>query len=164
MYTVEVNERDLTRLVSALNQEADGKALRRDLATGLRAAVEPAAALARGAILSMGSRGLSRATPPLRTAVAAAVKVEVRLSAKRASVAVVVRKHTMPRGFRNAPKRLNAAKGWRHPVFGSDQWVHQLGAPGWFDESMRAAEPAAKEAAKEALDEVARRIDMKTRG
>jgi len=164
MYTVEVNERDLTRLVAALNGEADGKALRRDLVGGLRAAVEPAAALARGAILSMGVHGLKRATPPLRTAVAAAVKVEVRLGARQASVAVVVHKHSMPRAFRNAPKRLNAAKGWRHPVYGSDQWVDQLGAPGWFDESMRVAEPAATRAAKEALDEVARRIDMKTRG
>lgn len=164
MTAVTVDERDLTRLVAALNAESDGRELRRELRAGLRAAVEPAIQLARTEILSMGVHGAKRAEPSLRATVAAAVRAEIRLGARAAGVAVVVTKHSMPRGFRNAPKRLNARKGWRHPVYGSANWVWQQGKPGWFDDAMRAAEPAASKAAKQALDNVARRIDMKTRG
>lgn len=163
-YRAEVDERDLTRLVVALNAEADGAGLRRELRAGLKAAVEPAAAAARASILSMGVGGLTRAVPSLRTVVAAAVKTEVRLGVKRAGIAVVVKKHSMPRGFFNAPKRLNARKGWRHPVFGTDRWVSQRGKPGWFDDTLAKAKPAAVRAAKLAMDDVARRISAKTRG
>lgn len=163
-YRASVDERDLTRLVAALNAESDGRALRRDLRRDLRTAVEPAAAAAQASILSMGVGGLTRAQPSLRTVVAAAVKVEVRTGVKRAGVAVVVKKHTMPRGFWNAPKRLNSRRGWRHPVRGTDAWVTQRGKPGWFDDTLEKAKPSTVRAAKAAMDGVARRISMKTRG
>lgn len=161
---VRVDRRSLARLVAALSAEADGRELRRDLRRGLRAAAEPAAALARGSILAMGVGGLDRAVPPLRTAIAAATKVQVHTGLKSAGVAVRVGKTTMPRGFRNAPKRLNARKGWRHPVFGTDRWVTQRGKPGWFDLSMKTARPTARAAVGKAMDDVARRIDRRTRG
>jgi hypothetical protein len=159
---VEVDQRDLARLVSALSKEADGVELRRDLVSGLKAAVEPFAQLARGSILSMASQGLS--TPSLRSAVAAAVKVQVRTSGRGAGVFVKVGKSGMPRGFRNAPKRLNS-RGWKHPVRGNrDVWVSQVGKPGWFDDTMRRADPAAERAAKNAMDNMAERIDQRTKG
>lgn len=156
---VEVDQRDLRRLVTALNREADGKELRRDLVTELKTVVEPYAQLARGSILSMSSQGL--ASPPLRSAVAAAVKTEAKLSGRRAGVSVVARKTGMPRGFKNAPKLTNR-KRWRHRVFGTDRWVDQTGKPGWFDDTMRRADAAAEQAAKRAMDNVADRIQQRT--
>src|SRR5262245_56732720 len=102
---------------------------------------------ARASILAMGVHGSKRAEPSLRAVVAKATKVRIRTSGKRPGVRVVVKKTTMPRGFRNAPKRLNAARGWRHPVFGSDNWVTQRGKPRWFDNAMEAAAPEAVAAA-----------------
>lgn len=161
---VEVDERDLAMLVAALRAESDGKALNRDLVHGLRAVVEPAAAAARSAILSMGTSGLHHPEPALRTVVAEQTKVTVRTAGKHPSVGVRVTKHGMPRGFDNAPKRLNAAKGWRHPVFGQDTWVSQRGRPGWFDDTLNRFKPAAERAAHEAMDGVAERISVRTRG
>lgn len=160
---VEVDQRDLKRLVVALRREADGKELRRDLVRGLRSAVAPAAAAARTSILSMPVRGAAdREGVSLRAAVAAGVKVEIRTTG-RAGVFVVARSNGMPRKFRTAPKRLNA-RGWRHPVHGTKKWVTQVGKPGWFDDTLKHAKPGANRAAGEALDDVAKRIDQQTRG
>lgn len=161
-FRVEVDQRDLTRLTTALRQEADGKQLRKDLVDGLKKAAEPAAAAARASILSMPVSGLTRATPGLRATVAAATKVSVRTSG-RAGVFVVVGKGTMPRDFPNAPSRLNARKGWRRRVFGTDKWVTQVGKPGWFDDTMHHFDPIAERAAKEAMDDVAKRIETQTK-
>lgn len=162
MASVHVDERDLTRLVAALNKEADGQELRRDLIAGLRAAVTPAVKVAQQAILSMHSRGWAHA--PLRSAVAVSTKVEIHAGARRAGVAAVAHKSGMPRGFHNAPKRLNSHGGWRHPVFGTNRWVSQKGQPGWFDDTMLAATPAVVKAADQALDNVANRIELNTKG
>lgn len=164
MTRVEVDRTDLRRLLRALRDEADGKEMRRDLVRGLRTAVTPAVQLARGSILSMGTKGVDTASPGLRSSIAAATKISVRTGKNRPGVRVVVKKTTMPRGFRNAPKRLQSKKGWRHPVHGSDRWVTQRGKPGWFDDNMAKAEPAAVAAAEIVLDNVARRISAKTRG
>lgn len=160
---VEVDQRALKLLYSALRKEEDGKELVRDLSRELRKVAEPAAAAARAAILSLGSH--SEALPGLRSTVASRVKVSVRISGKRPGVRIRVSKAGMPRGFNNAPKRLNSAKGWRHPVFGNrDLWVTQHGKPGWFDDTVSAFRPAAVLGAARALDKVAKRIDNKTRG
>lgn len=165
MARVEVDKTDLHMLLVALKAEATGTEFRRDLRAGLKVAVEPAVQAARASILSMGVAGLTRAQPSLRTVVAAATKAQVRLGARKAGVSVAVKKTTMPRGFRNAPKRLNARKGWRHPVFGDrDVWVSQRGKPDWFDGPMRAAKPAAVVAAQHAIDNIAERISARTRG
>lgn len=163
MTTAEVDQGDLRRLVRALNKESDGAELRRDLVSGLKAAAEPAAQAARGSILSMTANGLVQKEPGLRASVAAAVKVQVRTGGKQAGVFVVATKTRMPRGFRNAPKRLNA-RNWRHPVFTPERWVTQTGKPGWFDNAMDSAVPAAQRAASDALDNVAERIDKSTKG
>lgn len=163
MWHVEVDQRQLRRLQLALRKEADGKELSRDLVRELREVAEPAAAAARAEILSMGSH--SDTIPGLRTTVASHVKVKVRLSGKHPGVMVRVGKTGMPRGFRNAPKRLNSAKGWRHKVFGNpDVWVVQRGKPGWFDDTMHKFTAQTRRGAGRALDKVAKRIDNRTRG
>lgn len=163
MDKVEVNQRDLKRLVVVLRKEADGKEMRRDLVRGLRAAVAPAAQAAKAAILSMPARGASnREGASLRASVASGVKVEIRTTGK-VGVFVVAKSTGMPRNFPNAPKKLNAKK-WRHPVHGTKKWVTQVGKPGWFDDTVKDAKPGANRAAAEAMDSAAKRIDQQTKG
>jgi len=160
---VEVDQKHLVLLTRALRAEGDGKTLSRELVRELKAVVEPAAAAARAAILSMGST--SDTEPGLRTTVARMVKTGVRTTGKHPGVFIRAKKTGMPRNFNNAPKRLNATKGWRHTVFGNDQvWVTQRGKPGWFDDTIAAFKPAAIRAAQKVMDDMARRIDFKTRG
>lgn len=159
---MEVDEKDLARLVVALRAEADGKQLGRELARELKAIAEPALQAARGALMSMASS--SHVLPGLRQTVAARTTIRVRLSGKHPGVLIRASKSGMPRGFNNAPKRLNA-RGWRHTVFGDDGvWVTQRGRPGWFDDTIPRFQDVARRAAAKALDDVARRIDQRTKG
>lgn len=159
---IEVDPKSLRLLVRALRKEADGKELVRDFKRNLVAVAEPAAAAAKASILSMESHHDSQ--PGLRAAIARATKVSIRTTGKRAGVAIRASKLGMPRGFRNAPKRLNAKGGWRHPVYGRDVWVSQLGKPGWFDDTIATFKPEAVVAAKRAMVEIAKRISRSTRG
>lgn len=156
---------DLKDMASAIKREADSKQLRRDLMRNLRQAVKPAENEAKSSIMAMGSAGL-RTGPSLRSAIARQVKSETRLSGKYAGIRVKVRKRNMPRGFVNAPKRTNSAKGWRHPTFGRDadgatRWVHQLGKPRWFDDPMQAHAPEYRAAVHQAMEETANRLARK---
>lgn len=161
--SVEIDPVSYRLLVSALRKEADGKELRRDLIRGLRVAAQPALTAVRAAVMSMPSS--SSQTPGLRASVASHTRITVRLSRKRPGVSIKASKRGLPRGFRNAPKNLNRGEGWRHPVFGDrENWVPQVGRPGWFDDTLRTFKPSTVEAAKHAMDAVARRISARTRG
>lgn len=159
---IEVDEKQIVRLVAALDAEADGKALGRDLVQELEHVVEPAVMAAQASIMSMSSS--TELTPGLRSTVASHTHARVRLTGEHPSVGVAVDKTGMPRDFTNAPKRLNSRKGWRHRVFGRDVWVTQRGKPGWFDDTIEKFKPAAERAAAKALDKVAERIDRRTKG
>lgn len=145
------------RVAAALDDEADGREWRRELAAELHTALAPGVDAARAAVLAMPG-GLPHAGEPLRQAVAAAVTSEIRLSGASAGARIRARKRGMPRGFTNAPKRLNARRGWRHPVFSPDVWVTQRGEPGWFDDTLRPLRPAMRAAAERALQSRAQRI------
>ncbi|MCX4468968.1 hypothetical protein OOK41_01340 [Micromonospora sp. NBC_01655] len=144
------------RVAAALDAEADGRQWRRELATELHAALAPGVDAARAAILAMPG-GLPHAGEPLRQAIAAAVVSEIRLTGA-AGARIRVRKRGMPRNFPNAPRRTNARRGWRHPVFSPDVWVTQRGEPGWFDDTLLRRRPAMRAAAEKALQARARRI------
>lgn len=160
---MEVDRASLRLLVAALRDEADGKELKRDLVRGLRAVAEPALLAARAAILAMPS--MSVREPGLRATVAKQTKISVTTTGKRAGVRIRALKTGMPRGFRNAPKRLNAKGGWRHPVYGNREvWKTQMGQPGWFDDTIPRFKPAAVKAAALAMEAVAQRISLRTRG
>lgn len=160
---IEVDRRSLVLLVAALRKESDGKELKRDLVRGLRVVATPALQAVRAAVLSMPS--MSTRAPGLLATVAKQTKISVTTTGRRAGVRIRALKTGMPRGFRNAPKRLNAKKGWRHPVFDNrDVWVTQIGRPGWFDDTLPPFKPAAVKAAAAAMDAVARRISERTRG
>lgn len=160
---VSVEVEGLDAIVAALRAEADGKALRRELARDMRTALRPAVADAKASILGMSSAGLSTA-PALRPAVAKRIGAQVRLSGRSTGARVKARK--LPetvRGFRNAPKLLNRAK-WRHPGFGGDDWYDQEGKPGWFDDPMRRHGAKYREAVLGAMENMARRISRRSRG
>lgn len=159
---VEVDQTSLLKLTSALDAESDGKTLMRELAVDLSRAMESAASLARSNVLGLASAGLTRGAS-LRTAIAAGVDTKVRLGGDHVVVAVKVSKDGMPRGFRNAPKRLNSRKGWRHQVYGTDTWVSQRALPPeWFDRAMRLRQPTARRAAERAVNRMAERISART--
>lgn len=162
---VEVDEKRLAALVIALNAEADGKALTRDLVVALKAVAEVGAQAARTSILTMSSPNETTQGLSLRAAVAGKVETHVRLTGAHPGVWIRAHKTGMPRGFVNAPKRLNARRGWRHLVYGrQDSWIRQIGKPDWFDGTLRRHRAAARRAADRALDNVAERISARTKG
>lgn len=164
---------DLDDVAKALSYEANAPKLRRDLATQLRKAVEPAAEDARGRIKAWAVTGAAHKGGSLRAAIAAGVKTQARLSGRATGVRVRVTRPSI-RGFTSAPRRTNREKGWRHPVppgrlpegvEGPEKppvWVHQEGPIGWFDNPMkeRASEYAA--AARRVIDDTAARIRSAT--
>ncbi|MFJ9243811.1 hypothetical protein [Streptomyces sp. NPDC101776] len=147
----------LDALARALKAEADGKQLRKELAQNLREALKPGADQAKGAIMGMIS--LNGSQPALRSAIAKKIRPEVKLGGRWTGARVKAFKTKNIRGFPNAPKRTNSARGWRHPVFGNTNvWVQQRGKLEWFDKAFRGREGIYKQAVHEAMEDMARRI------
>jgi hypothetical protein len=155
---MEVSSPDLADLALAIRLEENGAVMRRELLRNLRAAVKPAVTEAKSSIMSMPSGGLRQQGGSLRLAIARQVTTEVSLTTKRAKVRVKVRKRNMPRGFVNAPKATQLAKGWRHPVIGTDRWVSQIGKPGWFDHPLGSRRAQYRAAVQAAMQQTANRI------
>ncbi|MET9734282.1 hypothetical protein ABZZ79_27685 [Streptomyces sp. NPDC006458] len=148
----------LAALVRAIRAEEDGKQLRKELAANMRAALKPGADEAKSQIMSLSSAGLSTA-PALRTSVARKIRPEVKLGGRWSGARVKAFKLKNVRGFANAPKRLNRAGGWRHPVYGNREiWVQQHGKVDWFDRAFQGREGEYKAAVEAAMENMARRI------
>lgn len=168
----------LAALGRRLRAEEGGAALRRELIAGLRAVVAPAVAEAKAGALSIkraGSNAKSLSThvkrqsskplaerkqyagsESLGAAVARGIGAQVRTGARTAGVSVRARKTGMPRGFVNAPKRLNR-RSWRHPVFGHG-WVEQVGNPRFFDDPMQARAGEYRAACWECIESMQARL------
>lgn len=158
---VEPDQASFRRCIRALNDEADGTEWFRDAEDEIGEALRPGVDAVRAALYSrMETHGLDHGGESLRAAVAGAVSVSVRLRGRHPAAAIRASKTGMPRGFRNAPKRLND-RSFRHPVFTKQVWVTQIGAPGWFDEPLRLMRPRLASAAARALERRARRITRK---
>jgi hypothetical protein len=143
------------RVARALSAEADGREWRHDMSTAMHAALAPGAAAVRSALMSRGG-GTAHEGTPLRPAIAAQVHV-----APLSSGAVIyVGKQGLPRGFANAAKRFNQRQ-FRRRAYGSSTWVVQVGAPGWFDDTLSRMHPRLRTAALAALEGRARRISRK---
>jgi hypothetical protein len=158
-YELTIDQQALAAVARALKAEADGKALRRDLAKNLRTAAEPAMADARGNLMGIATPGGSAsAGPPLRTTVLGQMKAQARLSGRSTGARVAVRRRG-PRGFELAARRLNRKRGWRHPVFGTDSWVQQKATPvEWFDRAMREHRKDFRDGVLKAVTEMAQRL------
>ncbi|MEV6614268.1 hypothetical protein AB0N31_10670 [Streptomyces sp. NPDC051051] len=154
---VETHE-GLAALTRAIRAEEDGKQLRKELARDMREALKPGAAAAKSAVMAVSSAGLPTA-PALRSSVAKKIRPEVKLGGRWSGARVKAFKTKNIRGFPNAPKRLNRAGGWRHPVYGNREiWVQQHGKTGWFDEAFQGREGVYKQAVEAAMENMARRI------
>jgi len=160
---VRVEVDGIPALVAALKAEANGKALRRELARDMRGALKPAVTEARSSIMGMSSAGHS-VSPTLRSAISRRISANVRLTGRSTGARVRARKlpDTM-RGFRNAPKLTNRRQ-WRHQIFGGDDWVDQEGKPNWFDDSMRSGRERYKKSVLGAMENMAQRISRRSKG
>lgn len=160
-WRVEVDAKQLKKVVSALKREEDGKALAKSFIARLRVIGAPAVVAARASILGMESH--SEVLPGLRASIAKQTRLSVRTTGKYPGMSVTVSKSGMPRQFRNAGAATNAPS-WRHKVFGHDsRWVSQIGKPGWFEKSIEPFKPGTVEAAKAAMDEAADRVTERSR-
>lgn len=157
---VEPDQVSFERVIHALDSEGDGKRLQAQLAHDLHQIMEPAASEAKSNVMSIQTGGSIHEGEPLRPAIAAGVKTYVQLGEKKVVVGIEA-DQIQTRGFVNAPKRFNESRGWRHPVFGSDRWVTQRGAPGWFDKPIQRRQAQLKKAVQKALQDVADRISRK---
>lgn len=154
---VSVTQDGLRALLRALREEEDGRALRRDLAKGLREAIKPYAVRASNAALAIPSRG-SGTSPALRPAIAKGIKPQADLTARRTGARVRVRRTHNVRSFSNAPKRTQSRRGWRTQTYGNDKWRVQFGKVGWFDDAFIGVESEAREAIFRVMEDMARRI------
>lgn len=168
MIELTVEQGKLAELAKRLASEADGKRLRLELSAGLRVAVAPAVseiragalAIKRGDSISKRStkkNPVAESAVSLGAAIARGVGVQTRLAGRYAGVTVRARKSGMPRGFANAPKRINA-KHFRHKVFGREVWVTQIGAPGFFDNPLKRDQAKYRAACVRVMDAMAARI------
>jgi hypothetical protein len=157
-------ERKLQDLGRALRSVEDGKQLRKDLMKNLRTALKPAVDQAKSTIRSMPATGVRHGGLSLRNEVAKKVTTEIRLSGRSAGARVRAKTTPNVRGFDTAPKRLNRAKGWRHPLFKNrERWYSQIGIPGWFDRPMQAGKSRYRKAVLDAMDNTAREIARRVR-
>jgi hypothetical protein len=160
---IEPDHAGFARLARALDAEADGREWENDLADELGDVLAPGVAAVRAAILSAPTIGLPHAGEPLRQAIADAVEPVVRMRGGRAGARIRVTGRGMPRGFRNAPKLFNR-NSFKHPTRGGDQWATQVGAPGWFDATLRPMRVRMRQAADRALRHRAERVSRKAPG
>ncbi len=160
---VEPDARSFRRVARALTEEAGSNEWRADAARAVGDALEPGVAAVKSALWELETGGLPHGGESLRQAVSDRIGTVVRFTGPKVG-ALIRAKDIKLRRFAKAPKHLNAARGWRHPVFGSNQWVAQRGAPGWFDETLRRLQPMLAAAAADALERRARRISRKAPG
>lgn len=147
----------LDALVRAVRAEADGKQLRKELAKNMRDALKPAAVQAKSGIMAMSSAGPGTA-PALRSAIAKKIRPEVKLGGNWSGARIKAFKTRNIRGFANAPKRTNRARGWRHLTYGREPWQQQHGKTLWFDRAMEGDTNRYTQAVHEAMESMARRI------
>lgn len=151
---VEPDSASFTRVASALSAESDGREWRRDMSAGMQAALAPGVAATRSALAGAG--GGSHEGTPLTPAIGAQVQV----AALSSGAVIFAGKQGMPRGFANAAKRFNQRQ-FRRRVYGSNTWTTQVGAPGWFDNTLAHMHPRLRLAAIAALEGRARRISRR---
>lgn len=151
-----VEQDDLRRLVAALSELSDGKALRRELAKNLRDAVRPVVPEIQRGLMAVHSVGHGDGS--LRSTVAKGVTVAARLTQRSTGATIKVKRTPGLRGFSTAGRLLNRSGGWRHPVFGMDVWVAQKGNPGYFNNPINARRDQLRRAVVNAMEDMATRI------
>lgn len=162
-FDLQCTHEGLDALVRAIRREADGKALRKDLAKNMRDALRPGAAQAKSSIMAMGSAGTSTG-PGLRTAIAKKIRPEVKLGGRWTGARVKAFKTPGLRHFPNAPKRTNRRNGgWRTLTYGREPWRTQTGKREWFDEAFQNDSDQHRRAVVDAMEDMAARLASRAR-
>lgn len=160
-FEVDRQRNGLTALSRALAAEADGKALKRDLAKNLRTIMQPLRAQVIRRLMSTG--GSSHAGQSMRDAIARQTRAGVRFSGRNTGVNLVQRARGMPRGFNMAGRAMNRTEGWNPTTLGGTT-VHQHARPAeWFDEPTHASVDEARRATQDAMEDMARRLAERAR-
>lgn len=157
-----VDQQALQRLGRAIRAEADGKELKRELTREFREVMEPARDRAVSRLMGTGHAGLATEGEPLRTAVKARTKVQVRLSGRSPGVSVRVGK-IRARGFDMAGRRLDDKRGFRRRVYGKTWVTQRTTPPEWFDGTMRDTKKDNVRAARRVMQAWAQRIARRVR-
>lgn len=164
-----LDSKDLRDLNRAFKNVADGKALRKELTSGLRDVLKPIVPEVRAAYLaapSMGHESMargSRSRADLRRLLAKATRVEVKLAGRQAGARIRVDGRRMPDRMKALPQYWEGEEPgrskarWRHPVFGDrDVWVQQKPHPRFYAIVRPHAERAAREVERIANQVVAK--------
>jgi hypothetical protein len=161
---VEPDARSFRRVARALDEEAGGTEWRTDAAREIGQALEPGVTAVKGALWQIRTGGLPHGGESMRQAISDEIEPVVTFTGPEVGALIRVGDVKL-RNFEKAPRRFNARRGFRHPVPpGGHTWVTQLGAPGWFDDTLRRLQPKLAAAAADALERRARRISRKAPG
>jgi hypothetical protein len=160
---------DLKRLAKDFRQASNGKELRKEFTTQVRAVLRPVVDEVKGAYRAGPSQGhegwggVRKREPGLRTMLAKVTQMQVRTSGKQAGVRLRVSGKRMPSGYRGLPKAVEGqGRPWRHPVFGDrTTWVQQPSRPEFYPVVERHVDDVAR-AVEAARDEVARKLERGT--
>lgn len=98
---------------------------------------------------SAGRRGSG-----LRQTIASATRMQI--TAK--GIRIVVNSSRLPENQRTLPRKLDSAKGWRHPTFGKSPWVNQKGKP-YFGVTIKKHAPSVRRGVLKAMDDTRREIE-----
>lgn len=150
---------------------ASGAPVQRNLARRIRRAAEPLHRDLQSTMRSMpirsqgrrpGSRGgPSPTTRPLRSTLAAAIRISVRTSSNPGA-RVYVDKGMLPRDLKFMPEAINDAPGGRlrHPVFRNRRrWANQYVTALWWDKAVRTHTPRMTAEVARVLDDVRRQLE-----
>jgi hypothetical protein len=130
---IEIVGRERLRSVGVMMAaEADARRLKLELGRNFRIAAEPITTEQKERI--RGAEVTHSSDVSMREAIAGGLKLRTRFTTVSAGVSISAGTITL-RKFTQAPRRMNARNGFRHPLFGNrDRWYSQKGDPGWFSE------------------------------
>lgn len=94
----------------------------------------------------------------LRDSVARSLRLVTKTGSRIPLVRIQVDASKMPPDQRTLPKHLDSKTGWRHPTFGKDPWVKQVGQP-WFSVTIERHAPAVRARILKAMDDIADKIE-----
>lgn len=98
----------------------------------------------------------------LRQAVARSLRIVVKDSGFKVGVRIRTEGSRLPSDQRYLPRGLDSVKGWRHPVFKTDEWVTQYGnPPGWFMSTAKAHRPMAERRMRKAVDKYVKELAVR---
>lgn len=148
---------ELRRISKGLRSMGDGKEIKRQFTTDLRAAAAPLVPAVRAAEAAIPAT--SGEHSGLRSALQRATRLTVRTVGRQASVAIQVDGRKMPDSKRALQSYMEGTKKpWRHPVFGNtDVWVTQQPHP-YFYRVVRPLGAASRIAVNRVINRITRDI------